>query len=128
MSSPDQAETEPTAILVAPREIVDLISRLLRIHGVDPGTAHDIATDVMHCQVAGYPAVEYVIAAFEHDKAAAVREPHDRRRVDPETLATAYRSGVSLSESVLRHLERAAAGFLVAEHVLDSIADDPTVG
>lgn len=128
MSSPEPVDSEPATIPVAPREIVDLVARLLRIHGVDPGTANDTATAVMQCQAAGHPSVAYVIEAVERDEIAAVREPHEHQHIDPAHLATAYHSGVLLGESVLRGLERAAAGFLVAEHVLDSIADEPTVG
>ena len=128
MSSSDRAEHGATAIPVAPREIVDLVTRLLRIHGVDADTAHTTATAVMYCQADGHPAVAYLIDAVERDVSADIRAPHEHYTIDSETLATAYRSGVSLGEPLLRALERAAAGFLVAEHVLDSIAHEPTVG
>ena len=126
MSSPEPVGPEPATIPVAPREIVDLVARLLRIHGVDPGAAHDTATAVMHCQAAGHPSFASLIDAVKGDETAAIREPHEHHHIDPATLATAFDSGISLGEPVLRELERAAAGFLVAEHVLDSIADEPT--
>ena len=128
MSSPDCTDAvSARTIPVAPREIVDLITRLLRIHGVDPGSASDIATAVMHCQAVGQPAIEFVIDALAHDEAADIRAPHPSHEIDPESLDRAHRAGVSLDEPVLRALERAAADFLVAEHILDAAAVQPTV-
>jgi hypothetical protein len=123
MSSPDDLRT----IRVAPREIVDLVTRILRIHGVDPATANATATDVMHCAAVGHGAVEAVLAAVDDGAIASIGPPHRPVHAPHDALASAYRHGIEMPEDRLAALERAAAGFLVAEAVLDAIADEPTV-
>ena len=130
MSSPDGshgAHLGQRTIRVAPREIVDLVTRILRISGVDPATAADTATDVMRCAAGGHGAIEAVLAACDDGTVASLIPPHGRLDTPLDSLAIAHRSGIEIDEDRFRSLERAAAGFLVAERTLDAIADDPTV-
>jgi len=123
MSSPDG----PPTIRVAPREIVDLITRILRVHDVDPAAAAATANDVMQCAAVGHGAVDAVVAALDNGSIASIGPPHRPVHAPHDALAAAYRHGIEMPEDRLAALERAAAGFLVAEAVLDAIADEPTV-
>ena len=114
-------------VYVAPREIVDLVSRILRVHGVDPATATDTASDVMLCSAVGHGAVDAVLAAVDDGSIASIGPPHRPVHPPEDSLAVAYRRGIEITENQLAALERAAAGFLVAESMLDSIADEPTI-
>ena len=130
MSSPDEphgTHRGHETVRVAPREIVDLVSRILRIHAVDPASATDIATDVMLCTAVGHGAIDAVLASIDDGTTASIGPPHRPVHAPAASLDIAYRSGIEITRDQFAALERAAADFLVPEHVLDEVADEPTV-
>lgn len=81
-------------VVVAPRELIDLVYRCARVAGIDAGAAGELA-------------IEWMQAA----EAAAGIDPFE-----------AARSGISVRRSAFDCLNEAARSFLVTEQLLDRIA------
>ncbi len=109
-------------VVVAPRELVDLVYRCNRLAGVDPGHAALWAqTIVEHTATA----IETLTAAVDQIVAGEPARPDADACFDRAAWATAERDGLPIPVPTFDALNRHASAFLVAEHVLDH-ADVPT--
>ncbi len=119
--------TPTRAIPVAPREIVDLVNRILRVAGVDAGSAAELATGVMQCAADGQPAIAHVLSRIDDGSIGSLVLPHQPHEQNAQKRHDSLRNGITVHEAEFRALERAAAKFLVAESTLDAVADEATV-
>ncbi|MEM8707503.1 MAG: hypothetical protein AAGE98_13650 [Actinomycetota bacterium] len=108
---------------VQPREIVDVVYRIVRVGGLDHGDADLMARWVACEEIAGRSRLDEVLGdpaeLLEHARAA------DRHgEADPFAVAgyhDAARHGLPVASGRFRELYEAAKAFLVAEATLDEI-------
>lgn len=109
-----------TTVVVAPRELIDLIYRANRLRGADPGHAALWARQLVRRGIEN----SAILTCAENDLASgrpAQPRPddHDLTHRDQAIWSEAQRSGVAVAAGLHLAFEQHAHGFLVAEHLLD---------
>lgn len=72
---------ESSEVILAPREIKDLVYRCCRVQGVDPGTADRLADNVLHAQIHRGPVLEAFVAVLEPSHDVSESEGADLTRL-----------------------------------------------
>lgn len=108
---------------VQPREIVDVVYRIVRVGGLDHGDAELLARWITCEEIAGRSRLDEILGdpteLLEHARAA-----ERRGEADPLTAAgypEAARHGLPVTSARFTELYEASKAFLVAEATLDEI-------
>ena len=126
-------------VLVAPREITDLVNRASRVAGCGASLAAEVAADVTAAEIGSGDGVAAFLGLLD-TRAHELRDLAARAAVDPSVpevlrfrLASddersaqhdraALTNGVAVDASAWNRLEAVAADFLLAERVIDASA------
>ena len=110
-------------IPVQPREIVDLVYRIVRVDGVDHGDADVLARWVALELIEGRNHLDTVLNDAS-ELLQAARGAERKQGVDPSRspgYAAAARDGIPVASTRFTELYEASKAFLVAERTLDEI-------
>ena len=123
-------ERAADTVMVAPREIVDYVTRCCRVAGLDAGSADAVARDVAARQLLDTTTVGGFADALEHGELAAFVEHAVAASVDErddelldQLRRSAARHGLVVDAAGWARLQRSASSFLVSEAVLDAAED-----
>ena len=110
-------------IPVQPREIVDLVYRIVRVDGVDHGDADVLARWVTLELIEGRNHLDTVLNDAS-ELLEAARNAERKQGIDPSQspgYAAAARDGIPVVSARFTELYEASKAFLVAERTLDEI-------
>jgi|TARA_B100000809_G_scaffold28326_1_gene24599 hypothetical protein len=124
------------SLVVAPREVYDLVFRCARVAGCDPGTADRVARNVMVAEARWGGAVAVAVGVFEAEDpagSAPVRAPDvlAEAECDARTTGSAraeFEAPVPLAFLVSTIAEMAGRGVVVDDLPIDATAGLPVPG
>lgn len=116
-----EADLLGETLLVAPREIRDVVRRCCQVRQIDAGIADQIGIDVLDAQLHGLPAIATFVAALRADVVTASFSV-DRSQsgaADNADPTNPYRDGVEVNTEMWTELHEVAEAFLVSAELLD---------